>query len=136
MIDVKQPLETMDGKPVRYVGQLTDGRILVEVTYRTGFLDSHKALEVRYANGRKASGMVHSGDDLRNKIVETAFFRNVYDDGTVGATAHKTYEAARDYTKYGKTAVAILKFRQRNGQFFAVELITTAPRLRARPRSY
>lgn len=135
MIDVTKPLETMDGKPVTYVGTLTDGRILVEVTYgdlNLYSLGRHKALETRRADGRKGTGWQTSGDDLRNKVVERVIYRNVYADGTVGETGHATEQAARERSKYGKVRIGLLKQTFHNGKLVNAILTSGMPWFRDR----
>lgn len=133
MIDVTKPLETVDGKPVKYVGTLTDGRILVEVTYGSLYaIDRHTVLETRRADGRKGSGWTTSGDDLRNKVVERVIYRNVYADGTVGETSHATEQAARERSKFGKVRVGLLKQTFHNGKLAHATLVSGTPWFRDR----
>lgn len=107
-LDTTKPLQTVDGKKVTFVGKLDDGRIVVEVTY--GGWQKPVATELRYADGRKTrTPGITSGDDVVVKVVKKSVFLNVYSDGTIGQTKHKTKEAARHATKYGKVRVAILE---------------------------
>lgn len=107
-LDLTKTLQTRDGKPAKFLGKLDDGRLAFEVEYK-GY-KGHAAVELRYADGRKTTAWgVTSGDDVVEKpVVKTQKFRNVYADGSIGTTAHKTEDAARFGTKYGKVRIAIL----------------------------
>lgn len=57
----------------------------------------------------------------------THTFRNVYSDGTTGATAHKTLDTAKLAAKVGKTRIGILKV----GSDGETELLRCKPSVRA-----
>src|SRR3546814_19696957 len=102
----------MDGKPVRYVGTIKEtGNLLVAVTYpniRGHILTNvkaHTALEIRFPSGGKFANST-SGDDLRNKVIEKTVWKNVYSDGTIGATEHEsliaTWNNRKDRKRVGE----------------------------------
>lgn len=123
-LDVKQPLQTVDGKAVTYLGKLEDGRIAVQIHHKW---PNVPAMELRYPDGRKsARAGVTSGDDVIVKVVKKSVFLNVYADGTVGSTKHKTEEAARHATKFGKVRVAILEQLFENDVQVDARVITPA----------
>src|SRR3546814_1972215 len=77
-----------------------------------------------------------SGDDLRNKVIEKTVWKNVYSDGTIGATEHESLIATWDYSKTKKTRVAILQFVYRNGEFFSVKHVACTPYTREIGRAH
>lgn len=81
-------------------------------------------------NGRQANGLsVESPDDISLTpwpAPVTHTFRNVYSDGTTGATAHKTLDTAKMAAKVGKTRIGILKV----GSDGETELLRCKPSVR------
>jgi len=113
-LDTSKPLQTADGKPVKFLGTMSDGRLVVEVNY--GRLTAPYATELRFADGRKsARNGVTSGDDLVVKVTKSTRFLNVYSDGTGSKSVHTTFEAARDNSKYGKVRVAVIEQQLEDG---------------------
>lgn len=55
---------------------------------------------------------------------------NVYADGTVGRTAHDSWEDAVDRSQYGKTRVGILEREVRGGCVKSARVHPTTPQLR------
>lgn len=127
MLDTSKPLQTVDGKPVTFVGKLDTGQIVVNVTYPDpfGLRNGRVATELRNADGRKASGSLHSPDDVIVKVVVTEQFRNIYADGTIGETVHKTEQDAKDRTKYGKVRVGVLKQTLNDGKLVAARPVAS-----------
>lgn len=132
-LDTSKPLQTRDGKPVRFVGKIGDtGQLVVEVTYASGWT-SEKATELRYHDGRKsANRRIQSGDDIINKVVVTETFRNVYADASISDYAHKSLDAATRLCKLGKTRVGILQFTKTNGEVTSSKYHPGTPFVRKR----
>ena len=62
---------------------------------------------------------------LRNKAAKRTYeYVNAYADGTSG-TAHETWEEAREYHKYGKVRVGILKRTYEDGKLVYARMIAT-----------
>ncbi|EQB10393.1 hypothetical protein [Novosphingobium lindaniclasticum] len=131
-LDTSKPLQTSDGKPVTFVGKLEDGRLVVQVGYGSAFSRT-QATELRFADGRKSAAVgVTSGDDVIVKVTKTEKFRNVYADGTLGTTAHKTEEAARQNVKFGKVRIGILKQVFEDGTLVDARMVPLTPTYRNR----
>lgn len=83
-----------------------------------------------FANGRQVnSGTIESPDDISLTpwpAPVTHTFRNVYSDGTTGATAHKSLDTAKMAAKVGKTRIGILKV----GSDGETELLRCKPSVR------
>lgn len=83
-----------------------------------------------FANGRQVnSGAIECPDDISLTpwpAPVTHTFRNVYSDGTTGATAHKTLDTAKLAAKVGKTRIGILKV----GSDGETELLRCKPSVR------
>src|SRR3546814_550479 len=108
---------------------LTDTLFPYTTLFRSHILTNvkaHTALEIRFPSGGKFANST-SGDDLRNKVIEKTVWKNVYSDGTIGATEHESLIATWDYSKTKKTRVAILQFVYRNGEFFSVKHVACTP---------
>lgn len=73
------------------------------------------------------------GDQWRVVRLETVAFFNVYADGIVGVTAHKTLDDAAARTQYGRVAIgAIQQVRNDDGVITAAKVVNYTPRLRTR----
>jgi hypothetical protein len=60
-------------------------------------------------------------------------YRNIYADGTIGSTEHRSYTDALAHTKYGKVAVGYLKqVRTTNGEIVNAAVYPRRPQLRTR----
>lgn len=136
-IDLKAPLETVDGKPVTLVAETNDGRILVEVTYgdRGSIFGTRRAMELRFRDGRLSSQTGRtSGDDLRNKVEIADVYLNVYGNGTIGATRHTSLQNAKDRAKVGLLRVGVLQQRTRNGVIIGTAYTALVPETRTNGR--
>jgi hypothetical protein len=56
---------------------------------------------------------------------------NVYDDLTVGSTAHKSFEAAVAASKYGKTRVGIMERTRQGSKIVGCKVHSTTPQRRS-----
>lgn len=138
-VDWTKPIRTVEGCAAKLVATAENGDRIVEVNdmWVSG---GSKLIRVD-ANGlvpgaRRVSSfgtaVVRPDDVVNVPVVETVEFLNVYADGSVGSTVHKTETSARAGTKYGKTRVAILKRTLRDGKLVNAEAIPTEPQLRDR----
>jgi hypothetical protein len=131
VLDTTQPLQTVDGKKVSYIGKLEDGRIVVSIHYATW--SGQPATELRYADGRKSSiPGTTSGDDVIVKVTTTHRYRNIYADGSMGETTHDTEDAAKLRSKYGKVRVGVLHQTLENGKLVRAALTAGTPWFRNR----
>lgn len=118
------------------------GNSKVRVTFEGTLVDGRKVVKVHFFNGTEtrivpADGRVHaaatmtSGDDIVNKVeplVKT--YRNIYADGTIGTTEHKSYDECSMRSKYGKTRVGMLINETRGGVIVSSKVHPTLPKLR------
>lgn len=125
-LDVTKALQTVDGKAVKFIAKTDDGRLVVEVTYTSGWAAA-PATELRFADGRKSAAKGRtSGDDVIVKVVEKITFRNVYADGTTGETAHASEANAFARSKYRKVRIGALKQTYKNGALVSSSLVPSA----------
>jgi hypothetical protein len=103
--------------------------LLVEVSYGSVF--KQPALELRHADGRKKTGIQHTGDDVINvKPKPVLIYRNVYDDGTTGKSVHKSFTDARDRSKVGKVRIGIFEIETTDGVVTNSKLHRCVPAVR------
>lgn len=90
---------------------------------------------VEHTTGRlyrlNASLVDTDGDQWRKHEPETKVYINVYADGTVGSTRHKSQDEAALRSKYGKTRVGIPRQTLRGGVIVDALMQATTPVMRS-----
>jgi hypothetical protein len=74
----------------------------------------------------------NEGDVWSREAPSTAVYHNIYADGSVGNTAHKSFTAAQYASAYGKVRVGILKQTMRGDAVVDASVHATTPQLRTR----
>lgn len=132
LLDFSKPLQTRSGFPVTYKGALSgSGRFCFLVEINRGF-NGKSLLMVDadgFAEGRPANTILRreDADDIIQKVERVTVYRNVYADGTTGASEHKSFNDARDRSKIGRTRVGILTLVKENGSVISTSYVAAVP---------
>lgn len=134
-VDFLQPIEMVDGTPAEFVGELANGLFVVRVK-PVDFLAAPFLMTVDATGNEnpprttRGGTTIVSNNGVRNKVVDTLQFFNVYGDGTMGKTAHRTIEDAQDRAKVGKVRVGIVEMLLENGVVAASRYHALKPQTR------
>lgn len=129
-------LQTRSGTPAEFV-TVHNGKAIFKLSYpspgwgsrTTGFVERN--LDGTVSGSTTSYGTTRSDpDDIIVVPERVTTFRNVYADGTVGDTAHKTITAVMSAIKSGKVRVGILKQIHEGAELVDAKMVARTPERR------
>lgn len=121
-------LTTRSGTPAEFV-IVHEGRAIFKLSYfggAAGFVERNPDGTV--FGGTTALGTTRSDpDDIVEVLPHVTTFRNVYADGTIGETAHKTPTAAVNGIKSGKVRIGVLHQTHQGSELISAQVQALSP---------